>query len=140
MEGIIAWLAPILSTIIVTAATASINAKIASGERKRDEARAETDAKRAAEAKWRDDVDKRLSDMEDKLGRSITQQTVQIRSDIIHKCHRYLDDLGRASSEEKETLSDAYEQYCKFCEDLEMENDFIDMMVNRVMALPEREI
>lgn len=140
MEGIIAWLAPILSTIIVTAATASINAKIASGERKRDEARAETDAKRAAEAKWRNDVDKRLSDMEDKLGRSITQQTVQIRSDIIHKCHRYLDDLGRASSEEKETLSDAYEQYCKFCEDLEIENDFIDMMVSRVMALPEREI
>jgi len=140
MEGIIAWLAPILSTIIVTAATASINAKIASGERKRDEARAETQAKRDAEAKWRDDVDKRLSDMEDKLGRSITQQTVQIRSDIIHKCHRYLDDLGRASSEEKETLSDAYEQYCKFCEDLEIENDFIDMMVSRVMALPEREI
>ena len=140
MEGIIAWLAPILSTIIVTAATASINAKIASGERKRDEARAETDAKRKAEAKWRDDVDKRLSDMEDKLGRSITQQTVQIRSDIIHKCHRYLDDLGRASSEEKETLADAYEQYCKFCEDLEIENDFIDMMVSRVMALPEREI
>lgn len=140
MDKFVAWLAPIAATLVTLAGQLWLNAKFKSGERKRDEARAETQAKRDAEAKWRDDVDKRLSDMEDKLGRSITQQTVQIRSDIIHKCHRYLDDLGRASSEEKETLSDAYEQYCKFCEDLEIENDFIDMMVSRVMALPEREI
>lgn len=140
MDKFVAWLAPIAATLVTLAGQLWLNAKFKSAEDKRDEARAETQAKRDAEAKWRDDVDKRLSDMEDKLGRSITQQTVQIRSDIIHKCHRYLDDLGRASSEEKETLSDAYEQYCKFCEDLEIENDFIDMMVSRVMALPEREI
>lgn len=139
MDGIIQWLAPILSTVIVTFATASINSKIAEGEKKRDSARAETEAKRKQEAEWREGVTQRLDDMEDKLNRSVLQQTVQIRSDIIHKCHRYLDDLGRASSEEKETLSDAYEQYCKFCADLDIENDFINMMVARVMELPERE-
>lgn len=140
METLIGWLAPILSTLIVCAGQLALNARFKAADEKRDQARAETQAKRDAEAEWREGVDKRLSDMEDKLGRSITQQTVQIRSDIIHKCHRYLDDLGRASSEEKKTLSDAYKQYCKFCEDLEIENDFIYMMVSRVMALPERDI
>lgn len=117
-----------------------LNQRMDEGEQRRNDARAETDAKRKAEAEWRESITKRLDDMEDKLNRSVLQQTVQIRSDIIHKCHRYLDDLGRASSEEKETLSDAYEQYCKFCADLDIENDFIDMMVARVMELPEREV
>ena len=126
-------------------------ALVALGQRKMsqrmDEGQAKTDAKRKAEAEWRDSIDKRLNDMEDKLdelekkqNRSISQQAVQIRADIVHKCHRYLDDLGRASSEEKETLNDAYEKYGEFCEDLEMENDFIDLLVQRVMELPEREV
>lgn len=124
---------------------------VALGQRKisqrMDEGQAKTDAKRKAEAEWRDSIDKRLNDMESKLdelekkqNRSISQQAVQIRADIVHKCHRYLDDLGRASSEEKETLDDAYKKYCEFCEDLDMENDFIDLLVKRVMKLPEREV
>lgn len=117
-----------------------LNQRMDEGEAKRNQAKADTDAKRAAEAEWRDGIDRRLYDMEEKLNRSVSQQTVQIRSDIVHKCHRYLDDLGRASSEEKEVLNDAYEQYCKFCADLEIENDFIDMLVARVMELPEREV
>lgn len=124
-----------------------LNAKFKESEEKRDKARAETDAKRAAEAEWRDGIDKRLDamdkrldDVQGELDRSVSQQAVQIRSDIVHKCHRYLDDLGRASSEEKETLNDAYKQYCKFCADLEVENDFIDLLVQRVMELPEREV
>lgn len=119
-------------------------ALVALGQRKisqrMDEGQAKTDAKRAAEAEWREGIDRRLDDMEEKLNRSVSQQTVQIRSDIVHKCHRYLDDLGRASSEEKEALNDAYEQYCMFCDDLEIENDFIDMLVARVMELPERDV
>lgn len=140
MDKIVAWLAPIVATLVTLAGQLWLNQKFKSADEKRDAARADTDAKRKAEAEWRDNVTQRLDDMEDKLNRSVLQQTVQIRSDIIHKCHRYLDDLGRASSEEKETLSDAYEQYCKFCADLDIENDFIDMMVARVMELPEREV
>lgn len=126
-------------------------ALVALGQRKisqrMDEGQAKTDAKRKAEAEWRAGIDRRLGDMERRLDdmqgeldRSVSQQAVQIRSDIVHKCHRYLDDLGRASSEEKETLSDAYRQYCEFCADLDVENDFIDMLVQRVMELPEREV
>ena len=140
MDKLIAWLAPILSTIIVTVATASINAKIASGERKRDAERAETQAKREAEAEWRDEVNKRLEDIEEKMGRSIAQQAMQIRSDIVHKCHRYLDDLHAASIEEKDALDDQHKQYSQFCDDLGIDNDFIDNLVAKVMELPDREI
>ena len=89
---------------------------------------------------WRESVDAKLSDMEGKLDRSISTQAAQIRSDIVHKCHRYLDDLGRASTEEKKALHDEHVQYAEFCDDLGIDNNFIDELVSRVMALPEREI
>lgn len=53
MDEIIAWAAPIASTIIVTAATASINAHIKRRDQVADERHAETEAKRKAEAEWR---------------------------------------------------------------------------------------
>lgn len=140
MDKLISWLAPILSTIIITAATASINAHLQRSQKLADERHAETEAKRKAEAEWREGVTKRLDDIEDKLGRSISQQASQTRSDIVHKCHRYLDDLGRASTEEKEALSDEHKQYSEFCDDLGIDNNFIDELVQRVMDLPEREV
>ena len=88
---------------------------------------------------WRESVDERFDDIESKLGRSIAQQAAQTRSDIIHKCHRYIDDLGMASIEEKDALADEHKQYCAFCADLDVENDFINDLVGRVMALPERD-
>lgn len=124
-----------------------LNARFKSAEDKRDAAKADTDAKRAAEAEWRESIDKRLTDMESKLdeledkqNRSISQQAVQIRSDIVHKCHRYLDDLGKASTGEKEALADEHKQYSEFCDDLGIDNNFIDELVRRVMALPERDV
>lgn len=147
MDKLIGWLAPILSTIIITAATASINAHLQRSQKLADERHAETEAKRKAEAEWRsaiaerlDGIDNRLDDIEEKQSRSISQQASQTRSDIVHKCHRYLDDLGRASTEEKEALADEHKQYSEFCDDLEMENNFIDELVARVMELPEREL
>lgn len=140
MDEFIQWLAPIASTVIVAAATASINAKIASGEKKRDAARAETHAKRVAEAEWRDGITARLDEIEGKVDRSIAQQAMWTRSDIVHKCHRYLDDLGKASTEEKQALHDEHVQYSQFCEDLGIDNNFIDNLVTRVMELPEREV
>ena len=129
MDGLIQWAAPIVSTAL----TAYLTSLIARSERK-------TDVKRKAEAEWRDRVDKRLTDIEGKQDRSIAAQAAQTRSDIVHKCHRYLDDLGRASTEEKQALKEEHEQYAQFCEDLDLENNFIDIMVQRVMELPEREV
>lgn len=126
-------------SILVQAAGLAIIAWLQKmADAKMDEAKADTDKKREAEAEWRDSIDRRLDNIEDRQSRSIAAQAAQIRSDIVHKCHRYLDDLGRASTEEKESLHDEHNQYSQFCDDLDLENNFIDNLVNRVMALPER--
>ena len=78
MDRLIGWLSPILSTIIITAATASINAHLQRSQKLADERHAETEAKRKTEAEWREGVTKRLDDIEDKLGRSISQCTSAI--------------------------------------------------------------
>lgn len=166
--GIISWLAPILSTIIITAATASINAQAKKHERVAEERHQETEKKRKAEAEWRGEVDKLMqeqgdalksvaNDREDwyawradmiaqmqtqdnRIDTILQAQCTQMRSDIIHKCHRYLDDLGRASTEEKEALNAEHQEYAAMCEANDIVNSFVDKLVERVMQLPEREI
>lgn len=140
MDAFVGWLAPIVATLVTLAGQLWLNGKFKRADEKRDQARAETEAKRAAEAAWRAEIDKRLEDIEEKMGRSIEQQAMQIRSDIVHKCHRYLDDLHAASIEEKDVLDDQHKQYSQFCEDLGIDNDFIDNLVAKVMELPDREI
>jgi uncharacterized membrane protein YqiK len=136
----LAWLGPILSALITSGGLAIINAKLASGERKRDEARAETEAKRKAEAEWRDRMEQRIGEIEDKVDTTLTAQCSQMRSDIVHKCHRYLDDVGKASTEEKKALKAEHVEYSAVCEANGIENEFIDLMVQRVMELPERDM
>lgn len=140
MDAFIGWLAPICATLVTLAGQLWLNGRFKAADEKRDAARAETQAKRDAEAAWRAEIDKRLEDIEEKMGRSIAQQAMQIRSDIVHKCHRYLDDLHAASIEEKDVLADQHRQYSQFCEDLGIDNDFIDNLVAKVMELPDREI
>jgi len=134
------FLAPILSALLICAG----QALVAIGQRRlnmrMDEGQAKTDAKRKVEAEWRDSIDRRLDNIEEKQNRSISAQAAQTRSDIVHKCHRYLDDLGKASTEEKQALHDEHEQYSQFCADLGIDNNFIDNLVARVMELPERDV
>lgn len=140
MGEFMAWAAPIVSTIIVTAATASINAHIKRRDQVADERHAETEAKRAAEAKWRDGVTKRLDEQDERIATILQAQCSQMRSDIIHKCHRYLDDLGKASTEEKEALKAEHDEYAAMCAANDIVNNFVDLMVQRVMDLPERTV
>ena len=140
IQPLIAWLAPILSTLIVTAATASINAKIAAGERKRDEAKAETEAERRERAEWRAKVEERLDDQEDKINAVLKGQCTQMRSDLVHRAHRYIDDLGCASVEEKDAFWAEYEEYCDLCKKYKIKNSFVDQLAGQVMDLPDRNI
>lgn len=168
MGDLIAWAAPILSTIIITAATASINAQAKKHERVAEERHQETEKKRKAEAEWRGEVDRlmqeqgdalksvandrddwytwraemiaRMQDQDNRIDTILQAQCTQMRSDIIHKCHRYLDDLGRASTEEKEALNAEHENYTAMCAANDIVNNFVDKLVERVMQLPEREI
>ena len=165
---IIAWLAPIISTIIITAATASINSQVKRHEQVADERHAETEAKRKVEEEWRDKIDalieeqgkalksvaderegwyawreeviKCMDAQDERIGMVLQSQCTQMRSDIIHKCHRYLDDLGAASVEEKEALYAEHMEYAAMCEANQIVNSFVDGLVQRVMQLPERDM
>lgn len=140
LHPIVAWAAPIVAALATCAGQLALNQSFKRADEKSDAARADTDAKRKAEAEWRDSIDRRLDSIEKKQSRSISAQAAQTRSDIVHKCHRYLDDLGKASTEEKQALHDEHEQYSQFCEDLGIDNNFIDNLVARVMELPERDL
>ena len=165
---IIGWLAPILSTIIITAATASINSHMKRHDELAAERHAETEKKRKADAEWRETVDKllaeqaealkhvaddrvdwyawreeivKLMDAQDERIMSVLKgQCTQMRSDVVHRAHRYLDDLGMASTEEKDAFWAEYQEYCLLCKQYGIENSFVDELAQRVMALPGREL
>lgn len=118
-------------------------ALVALGQRKisqrMDEGQAKTDAKRAAEAEWREHVVTRLDQQDGRIDTILTAQCSQMRSDILHKAHRYIDDLGCASTEEKEALWAEWEDYSAICDANNITNHFIDKLANQVMSLPNRE-
>ena len=116
---------------------------VALGQRKisqrMDEGQAKTDARRAAEAEWREHVVTRLDQQDGRIDTILTAQCSQMRSDILHKAHRYIDDLGCASTEEKEALWAEWEDYSAICDANNITNHFIDKLANQVMSLPNRE-
>lgn len=172
LSSFMAWVAPILSAIIVAAATANINTKISMSAKKQDEDRQTTEARRKAEADWRESVDRileeqaaalrsvaddrvewyswreslvesldgRLDSHGDKIATILKVQCTQMRSDCVHRAHRYLDDLGCASTEEKNAFWAEYQEYCEMCEKYGVQNNFVGELAKRVMALPERTI
>lgn len=165
---IITWAASIASTIIITAATASINSHMKRHDELAAERHAETEEKRKADAKWRETVDKLLSEQSEALKHvaedrtewyawrkeivkrmdaqdertmsMLKAQCTQMRSDCLHKMHRYIDDLGCASVEEKDAFWAEYQEYSELCEQYGIENKFVDELAKRVMDLPERPI
>ena len=141
------WLAGIASAVIICLGQALIavgqrrmNLRMDESERRRSEAREETEAKRRAEAEWRDEIEARLSAQDSKIDAVLKGQCTQMRSDLVHRSHRYIDDLGRASTEEKDAFYAEYRDSCDICEAYGIENSFIDELAKRVMALPNREI
>ena len=122
-----------------------INQRLDESEAKRNQAKADTDAKRAAEAQWREDMEARMQKLEqclttqkENMGLILKGQISQMRSDIIHKAHRYLDDLGCASTEEKNAYDEEYNEYCLLCETADIKNEFVQSLHDQVIALPGR--
>jgi len=140
ISGIWAWLAPIVGGLLTLAGQLWLNDRFKRADEKRDQARADTDAKRAAEAEWRECIEQRLDKQDEKIDSVLKGQCTQMRSDIVHKAHRYLDDLGMASTEEKQAFWVEYEDYQLICEQYGIENHFVDELAKRVMVLPEREV
>ena len=127
IQPLVSWVAPIASTALTTYVVALIN---------RNEKRREDDT-RNREA-WREGVNKRLDEQDAKIDAVLKGQTTQMRSDLIHRAHRYVDDLGCASVDEKKAFWDEYEDYCAICEAYEIKNNFVDLLAKQVMELPDR--
>lgn len=130
---ILTWAAPIASTIIITWLTAVIN-------RRMDESKKDAEQEASERRAWRASVDEKLTEQDGKIDTLLDLTCSQNRSDVVHKCHRYLDDLGCASSEEKQALWAQHEDYKRVCDANGIENHFVEQLVARVMELPEREI
>lgn len=145
MEPFVTWAAPIAAAILtcfgqmlVAVGQRKLNLRMDEEERKHTEARAKTEEKRRLEAEWRESVDERLKEQDDVIKTILSAQCTQMRSDITHRIHRYVDDLGCASSEEKQSLYSEYEEYCEICRRYGITNHFVDQMMKQVMSLPDR--
>lgn len=134
------WFGPIVAALLTCAGQLWLNQRFKQADEKRDAAQSQTDAKRKAEAEWRNSIECRLDHQDEKIDAVLKGQTTQMRSDLIHRAHRYLDDLGKASTEEKDAFNDEYEDYCAICEAYGIKNSFIDSLADRVMCLPERDV
>ena len=128
------WISPIASTVIVTALTAQIKARQDAAERKRDEAQAKTDAKRKAEAEWRERVEGSVAGIDAKLDvlNEATQTTM--RTTLLHYIEKYLT-RGWVTPEERASLMDMHRKYAAL-----NANGFIDGYMARVAELPDKEI
>lgn len=143
------WLAanPLTFGLLTLAGQLWLNQRFKLADEKREAAKADAEKERQERAEWRRKVEDRLESLDGRLDSQdelidviLTNQCSQMRSDIIHKCHRYLDDLGRASIEEKNALKAEHDEYSAACSANGIVNNFVDLMVQRVMELPEREV
>lgn len=110
MDNFLNWLAPIMSTLITTGGLALINAKINMGEKKRDEARAETDAKRAAEAEWRDAVTSHMQTQDKQMELMTSSLQTTMRANLIHTAEKYFT-RGTITPEEHASWCDMHDRY-----------------------------
>lgn len=162
LAPIIGWLAPIISTIIITAATASINSRMKLHDQLAEARHAETEEKRRADAEWRATVDRLLSEQADALKHvaedridwyswraeivelmdtqdekldALTDATqTTMRTSLLHYIEKYLT-RGWITPEERASLIDMYNKYAAL-----NANGFIDGYMNRIAKLPDREI
>lgn len=110
MDKLIGWLAPILSTIIITAATASINAHIKRRDKVADERHAETEAKRKAEAEWRERMEEAITDLKREVTKSKDAQQSTMRQSLIHSYEKYVT-RNWLTTEELSAWLDMHDKY-----------------------------
>ena len=110
MDKLIGWLAPILSTIIITAATASINAHLQRSQKLADERHAETEAKRKAEAEWRERMEEAITDLKREVTKSKDAQQSTMRQSLIHSYEKYVT-RNWLTTEELSAWLDMHDKY-----------------------------
>lgn len=140
MEQLVGGIINVVTTLAIAAGGALIAIGQRRIERKDDERHEETEAERKRRDSWREGMSSRVGRLEAVLDVILELQLSQMRSDLVHRAHRYLDDLHAASTEEKDVFWAQYEDYTRLCAAHNKENEFIDRLAQRVMQLPEREL
>lgn len=130
MTAIIGWLAPILSTLIICAGQLALNARFKRADEKRDAARAETDAKRKAEAEWRDAVIEHMSSQDRQMTLMTSSLQSTMRASLIHNAEKYFS-RGSITPEEHASWCDMHDRYSAMGF-----NGLIDTYRTRIDQLP----
>lgn len=162
LAPIISWLAPIVSTLIITAATASINSRMKIHDQMAEARHAETEAKIKADEEWRQAVDKLLEEQSDAL-RAVAQDRADwyewraaiverldtqdekldaltdgvqttMRTDLIHLYEKFTT-RGWITPEERAAWHDMHTKYSAL-----NANGLIDSYSAKLDELPDREI
>lgn len=127
LTSFLAWAAPIASSLIVAAMTAQINSRAKQAE-------AKTEAKRRAEAEWRERIEGSMSDIDGKLDALNDATQTTMRTEILHLVEKFLT-RGWITPEERASLFDMHKKYAAL-----NANGFIDSYIERINHLPDREI
>ena len=117
-----------------------LNGKFDANDRARERKDAAQAERHEAEAAWRESVTEHMKIQDRKTDMLMVAWATTMRSDLIHRAHRYIDDLHAASVEEKEAYHAQWEDYQKFCEENNITNNFIDNLMIAVMNLPTRDV
>lgn len=87
-----------------------LNAKFKSAEDKRDAARADTDAKRRAEAEWRDAVTTHMQRQDEHMAMMTSSLQSTMRATLIHNAEKYFS-RGSITPEEQASWCDMHDRY-----------------------------
>ena len=127
--------ATLIVPLLLLAGQLWLNSNFKTYEAKREAERIEKDTRHAHEEEWRESITQHMKDQDKKIDMLMLAQASAMRSDIIHKAHRY-QEQGWASVEEKEALSAEHGDYKKFCEETGIVNNFIEQLVAQTIDLP----
>lgn len=110
MDKFVAWLAPIAATLVTLAGQLALNARFKAADEKRDQARAETQAKRDAEAEWRGRIEAFVADLKKEITQSKDAQQSTMRQSLIHSYEKYVT-RGWLTTEELSAWLDMHDKY-----------------------------
>ena len=110
MDKLLAWLAPIAATLVTLAGQLWLNGRFKLADQKRDAARAETEAKRKAEAEWRKRMEESITDLKKEVTKSKDAQQSTMRQSLIHSYEKYVT-RGWLTTEELSAWLDMHDKY-----------------------------
>lgn len=109
-QPIITWLAPILAALMTCAGQLWLNQRFKRADEKRDDARKSTEAKRAAEAEWRESVTNHMQKQDEHMALMTSSLQSTMRATLIHNAEKYFT-RGSITPEEQASWCDMHDRY-----------------------------